>query len=288
MEPPRRHQSLQGVGQTPARLKIAILEGEDGVNIVQNKTAVQPVVEVKDRNNLPIAGAVVTFAIVAGKGAFGGGKGATKVAVTTDANGRAAVTNLQPVGTGAIQIAVEASFAGQTTKTSMSQENFQTVKDAQKAGKKPGSSATDPEAESESAAGGSESQADPNSSQNGGGGGKAASGGGGGGFNNVLAAIGAVAAGVGAAAAQQKNRGPDCTAQENAMEAAATNQSRVCSTGSSQQCLNAGAQVLNALGAVCQCYGPDLPASDRQAIQQLIQDYRSLGYNVSSVANCAR
>lgn len=276
-------------------LKIAILEGEDGVNIVQNKTAVQPVVEVKDRNNLPVAGAVVTFAIIAGKAGFGGGKGASKVAVTTDANGRAAVKDLQPAGTGAIQIAVEASFAGQTTKTSMAQENFQTVKDAQKAGKKPGSSATDPEAESESAAGGDGSQADANSGQNngqngGGGGGRDASGGGGGGFRNLAAILGAVGAGAGAAAAQQANRGPNCTSQDNAVDAAVNNQSRICSSSgfSSQQCLNAASQSLNAIGAMCQCYGPDFPASDRQAIQQLIQSYRSLGFDVSSLSNCAR
>ena len=51
--------------QAPA-LKIVVLEGEGGVNIIQQKTAVRPLVEVRDRNNLPVAGASVTFSIGGG------------------------------------------------------------------------------------------------------------------------------------------------------------------------------------------------------------------------------
>src|SRR5690349_11490647 len=50
-------QSLPAAG-----LRIVIVEGEDAVNIVQQKTAVAPVVEVRDRNDQPVAGAVVNFA----------------------------------------------------------------------------------------------------------------------------------------------------------------------------------------------------------------------------------
>lgn len=50
-------------GQTgngpPAGLHITVLEGEDGVNILKTKMAVKPVVEVRDRNNLPVSGAAV-------------------------------------------------------------------------------------------------------------------------------------------------------------------------------------------------------------------------------------
>src|SRR5580704_13463636 len=49
--------------QSSDELKIIIIDGEDAVNIVKKKTAVQPVVEVRDRNNLPVAGAVVIFAL---------------------------------------------------------------------------------------------------------------------------------------------------------------------------------------------------------------------------------
>jgi hypothetical protein len=40
-----------------AALKIVVLEGEGAVNIIQQKTAVAPVIEVRDRNDQPVAGA---------------------------------------------------------------------------------------------------------------------------------------------------------------------------------------------------------------------------------------
>ena len=52
-------------------LKIVVIEGEAGVNIIQQKTAVKPVVEVRDRNNLPIPGVLVTFSIEGGKAEIG-------------------------------------------------------------------------------------------------------------------------------------------------------------------------------------------------------------------------
>ena len=44
-----------------AALKIVVLEGEGAVNIIQQKTAVAPVVEVRDRNNQPVSGVFVIF-----------------------------------------------------------------------------------------------------------------------------------------------------------------------------------------------------------------------------------
>ena len=42
-------------------LRIVVLEGEDGVNIIGQGTAVPTVVEVRDRNDLPVLGASVVF-----------------------------------------------------------------------------------------------------------------------------------------------------------------------------------------------------------------------------------
>lgn len=50
----------------PGGLKIVVIEGEGAVNIIQQKTAVSPLVEVRDRNNNPVSGAVVTFTIQSG------------------------------------------------------------------------------------------------------------------------------------------------------------------------------------------------------------------------------
>ena len=83
------------VAQSPA-LRIVVIEGENAVNVIQQKTAVAPVVEVRDRNDQPVAGAVVRFAIRGGKGTFGG---PNTVTVTTNGAGRAAVTTLSVPGT---------------------------------------------------------------------------------------------------------------------------------------------------------------------------------------------
>jgi hypothetical protein len=84
--------------QTSAGLRIVVVEGEDAVNIVQQKTAVAPVIEVRDRNDQPVAGAVVRFAITKGRATF---NGARTITITTNAAGRAAVTGLTPTGSGA-------------------------------------------------------------------------------------------------------------------------------------------------------------------------------------------
>src|SRR6185436_14297577 len=52
-----------------APFKIVVIAGEASVNVIQQKTAVAPLVEVRDRNNNPVSGAVVTFAVQGGKAA---------------------------------------------------------------------------------------------------------------------------------------------------------------------------------------------------------------------------
>jgi hypothetical protein len=42
--------------QSQPALRIVVIEGEDAVNVIQQKTAVAPVIEVRDRNNLPVPG----------------------------------------------------------------------------------------------------------------------------------------------------------------------------------------------------------------------------------------
>jgi hypothetical protein len=100
-----------GASAQPPTLHIVVVEGEDAVNIVRQKTAVAPIVEVRDRNDQPVAGALVQFAIRSGRASFGG---ARTVAVTTNAAGRAAASGFTPSGTGALQITATASFEGQT------------------------------------------------------------------------------------------------------------------------------------------------------------------------------
>jgi hypothetical protein len=127
--------------QDTGGLRILVLDGEDSVNIIQQKTAVSPIVEIRDKNNLPIAGVVVTFLILdlesGGHGAefVSGGR---ELALTTEASGRVEATALQPLKSGKFKIWVRARYQGQLATRSITQTNFATVEDAAKAGRTPG------------------------------------------------------------------------------------------------------------------------------------------------------
>lgn len=117
----------------PSALRIVVLEGEDAVNIVQQKTAVRPLVEVRDRNNLPVAGATVTFTIGGGQSAAFAG-GVQTLTVTTNAAGQAAASGLNALSSGAFQIQVQAVYQGQIATAAISQTNFATAAAAAQAG----------------------------------------------------------------------------------------------------------------------------------------------------------
>ena len=90
-----------------AALKIVVVDGEGAVNIIQQKTAVAPVIEVRDRNDQPVSGALVRFAIGKGRASF---NGVRTLSVTTDAAGRATATGLAATSRGALQITASATF----------------------------------------------------------------------------------------------------------------------------------------------------------------------------------
>ena len=116
-------------GRIVAALKIVVIEGEDAVNIIQQKTAVSPVVEVRDDNDLPVAGVLVRFSIAGGKNATFAG-GAQTLTVTTNAAGRATATGFQSAATGQVRINVQAAFQGKTATTVISQTNVMTAAEA--------------------------------------------------------------------------------------------------------------------------------------------------------------
>jgi hypothetical protein len=124
--------AIAAAQQAPAALRIVVVEGEDAVNVIQQKTAVRPVVEVRDRNNLPVSGALVTFSIEGGKAASFGG--ASTLTVATNAAGQAAVTGLTPATAGAFQIQVSAAFQGQIATATIAQTNVVTAAAATGAG----------------------------------------------------------------------------------------------------------------------------------------------------------
>jgi hypothetical protein len=118
--------------QTPApsaqgSLRIAVVQGEDAVNIIQQKTAVAPIVEIRDRNNLPVAGATVTFSITGSGASFGG---LSTLTVTTNAAGQAAAVGFTPTAAGAIQINASALVQGQALTATITQTNVMTAAQA--------------------------------------------------------------------------------------------------------------------------------------------------------------
>src|SRR4029077_5154239 len=114
-------------------LKIVVLDGADGVNIIDRKTAVVPVVGGRDKNDLPVAAVIVTFVIL-GRGSFYN-SGAKELTVRTDQAGRAIANGLTPDGKGPLQILVRAVDNGVVATTTIHQTNYATEAEAAQAAK---------------------------------------------------------------------------------------------------------------------------------------------------------
>jgi hypothetical protein len=118
----------QEVRKPSGTLRIVVIEGEDAVNVIQQKTAVAPVVEVRDQNGLPVPGAVVRFTIGGGNASFTGGS--QTLTITTNAAGRAAAGAVNPLASGSVQIQVQATFQGQSAAATIAQTNVATAAQA--------------------------------------------------------------------------------------------------------------------------------------------------------------
>src|SRR5215813_2294446 len=81
-------------GVAPPELTIKVLKGENGVNIIKKNTAVKPVVEVRDRNNLPVAGATVIFSSPQSGASAIFAHSSRTLTVLTNSAGRAAVSSM--------------------------------------------------------------------------------------------------------------------------------------------------------------------------------------------------
>jgi hypothetical protein len=109
----------------PDSLKIAVIEGEGFTNNVKKRTAREEIVEVRDRNNSPVPGAIVTFSLSSQGGAGGAftANGSNLVTVTTNQAGRAVAMFKPNAVQGAFKMNISASFHGQTAATSLTQTN---------------------------------------------------------------------------------------------------------------------------------------------------------------------
>lgn len=110
----------------PHALFIDILEGEGALNDVRARTAREPIVEVRDENHKPVAGAVVLF-VSDSNGAGGLGatfNGAQAFSMTTGADGQAFGRGFQLThATGKFHISVDARMGNLHAQSVINQTN---------------------------------------------------------------------------------------------------------------------------------------------------------------------
>lgn len=119
----------QQAGGAPAApaigdLKIVVLEGEGALNSVRSRSAIQPVVEVRDDKDKPVAGAEVVFTLpAAGPGGVFNGWMRSQTA-KTNAQGQAGASGMTPnEDLGRFNIKVLASAGGKTASVIIAQTN---------------------------------------------------------------------------------------------------------------------------------------------------------------------
>jgi hypothetical protein len=111
---------------TPMALHIVILDGEDALNNIRQRTAREPIVQVQDENHKPVAAAVVLFTIRKGPtGAGGTFAGVSTLAVITGLDGEAVAKGLESNGVkGSYTISVQATAGAVATAAVITQANF--------------------------------------------------------------------------------------------------------------------------------------------------------------------
>jgi len=110
--------------QAPAKLNIVIVEGEGAINNIRQRVAREPIVQVTDENNRPVAGATVVFFLPkeGPGGTFPGG--ARNLSVVTGSDGRAVARGLRTNDVaGKFQIQVEATYQGVSATATITQSN---------------------------------------------------------------------------------------------------------------------------------------------------------------------
>lgn len=110
--------------QDRPQLQILVIGGEGSINNVKQRTAREPVVEVRDRNDRPVAGALILFEAPSSgpSGTFVGGS--TALRATTDAQGRAIGQGFQPnTVNGNYTVHVTATYQGNTATADIHMQN---------------------------------------------------------------------------------------------------------------------------------------------------------------------
>jgi hypothetical protein len=120
---------VQAAQAPPAEdLKIVIIEGEGFTNNLKKRIAREPIVEVRDRNDKPVAGAAVTFTLPSGGPGGTFANGGRVLNVVTGPDGRATSSAFRANSVpGQFNINVTASYQGQIGKAVIAQSNVAAV-----------------------------------------------------------------------------------------------------------------------------------------------------------------
>lgn len=113
--------------QDPAapKLNIVVISGEGAINNIKSRTARETIVEVRDENNKPVAGASVVFLLPDSGPGLVSSNGSRMLTSMTDSNGRAAVRGLRPNGqSGQFNMQVRANFQNAFGQTVIAQTNM--------------------------------------------------------------------------------------------------------------------------------------------------------------------
>lgn len=106
------------------QLNIVIVEGEGAVNNARQRVAREPIVQVNDENNKPVAGAAVIFFLPGSGPGASFPNGANSFTTITGADGRAAANGLKAnTLKGEYQVRVTASHQGLSASTSFKMTN---------------------------------------------------------------------------------------------------------------------------------------------------------------------
>jgi hypothetical protein len=106
-------------------LQIVIIDGQNGVNIARKKkkSAVRPVVEIRDGKNTPISGASVHFSAPTDGPSVTFSNGLRSIEVLTDNTGRASLDDLKPLSLGQFDVSVAATFRSLSATSSITMTN---------------------------------------------------------------------------------------------------------------------------------------------------------------------
>ena len=121
----------------PEKLTVLVLQGQGAVNFIPDRRGATPVVEVRDRNALPVEGAEVEFTLPASGpgGVFTAGGSVAKL--RTNADGQAAASFAVNDKPGPFQIRVRASIGDRKGSALISQVNSVRPPEAPGARKRP-------------------------------------------------------------------------------------------------------------------------------------------------------